>query len=263
MPLFKRKDKAAEPAPGGQPDEVLEAIPTGNAQCLAIGCPNHNATQCRYMDRRGRRCETHWCPDHVRMVASQPYCPRHAGIMTALTLSPKKGHLPDLDNRAPSLANWVGNDMDAGIRKILREVLNEHDAETIIVEPVGYVFTVHDKAHRWERAWKLANHTGVTLKISIDVDEANDSMVRVRVGQQSVTKVVPPWVEHNRKRERIDPATDANERREFYQGVFVMVGEQVGSQRNVRFDRPYIGVDSYGTPASVASPPPTGPPQGQ
>ena len=131
--------------------------------------------------------------------------------------------------------------MDAGIRKILREVLNEHAAETIIVEPVGYVFSVHDKAHRWERAWKLANHTGVTLKIAVDVDEANDSMVRIRVGQQSVTSVVPPWVEHHRTKQMVDPETDARERRDFYARLFDVVGKAVTSQRGSNVERPYIG----------------------
>ncbi len=248
MPLFRRGKGRVEVHSTGSADPELAAIPTGNAACLAVGCPNHNATQCRYMDRRGRRCETNWCPDHVRMVGGQPYCPRHAGIMTALSLSPKKGHLPDIDNRAPSLANWVGNDMDAGIRKILREVINEHDAETIIVEPVGYVFTVHDKGHRWERAWKLANHTGVTLKVSIDVDEANDAVVRIRVGQQGIVSSVPPWVEHHRRRERVTPETDASERRDFYSQLFRTVADAVATQRNVKLDRPYISAETYKQP---------------
>ena len=251
MPLFKRgKGQVEVQATDALPEP--EVIPTGDAACLAVGCPNHNATQCRYLDRRGRRCETNWCPDHVRMVGGQPYCPRHAGIMTALSLSPKKGHLPDIDNRAPSLANWVGNDMDAGIRKVLREVLNESDAETIIVEPVGYVYTIHDKAHRWERAWKLANHTGVTLKISVDVEEDNDSEIRIRVGQVTVTTATPPWVEHNKRRERVTPEVDAAERREFYANLFQIIGQSVAGQRHMQVNQ-YIGADTYRQPTPPSS----------
>jgi hypothetical protein len=246
MPLFRRGSK--ESAAEAQPAEATQAaLPRGTDSCMNGGCSRQDGVVCSYQDRRGRHCTTTWCPDHYRMVGGNPFCPRHAGIMTALALSPQKGHLPDLDNRAPSLANWVGNDLDGGIRELLRRVLNEADSETIIVEPVGYVYTVHDKAHRWERAWKLANHTGVTLKIAVDVDEANDASVRVRVGQQTVTQATPPWVEHHQRRERVEPATDARERSEFYASLLTMVTTAVGDQRHVAL-RPYIGMDTYRTP---------------
>lgn len=177
------------------------------------------------------------------MVGGLAYCPRHAGIMTALSLSPQKGHLPELDNRAPSLANWVGNDLDGGIRELLKRALISADAETIIVEPVGYVNTVHDHGHRWERAWKLANHTGVTLKVAVDVDESNDTLVRIRVGQTTVTRVVPPWVERNSRRQQVEANTDARERAEFYNDLLRQVSEAIALYRQSTLDRPYIGGD--------------------
>ena len=242
MPLFRRGSKDSTAA--AQPAEAVQAaLPHGTEACMNGGCERQDGVVCSYQDRRGRHCSTTWCPDHYRMVGGNPFCPRHAGIMTALALSPQKGHLPDLDNRAPSLANWVGNDLDGGIRELLRRVINEADSETIIVEPVGYVYTVHDKGHRWERAWKLANHTGVTLKVAVDVDESDDSLVRVRVGQNTVTQSVPPWVERNVKRERVDADTDSRERAEFYSQMLQVIGEAVARDRMLASDRPYIGAD--------------------
>ncbi len=210
--------------------EGVLAIPAGTT-CLAVGCSSADVTACHYVDGRGRRCETYWCPEHVRSVASQPYCPRHAGIVMALNLSARKGHRPDIDNRAPSLANWIGNDMDLGLRKILREVLDRHDAETIVVEPICYVFRAGNREHAWERTWTLANHAGITLRISIGVVESADAVVRVRVGERTLEEVVPPWVEHHRRREGLDPHTDLQERREFYIHLFDVIGEAVGQQR--------------------------------
>jgi len=236
MPLFRRSGKSS-------PEIAVVPGPIGDAPCQNGGCPNHTGVVCSYLDRRGRHCTTTWCPDHYRLVGGLAYCPRHAGIMTALSLSPQKGHLPELDNRAPSLANWVGTDLDGGIRDLLRQVIKAADGETIIVEPVGYVYTVHDHTHRWERAWKLANHTGVTLKISVDVDETNDSLVRIRVGQQTITRVVPPWVERNSRHQHVEAQTDVRERSDFYGALLRQIADAVGQQRQVAMQRPYIGSD--------------------
>ena len=238
-PFWRKQDSVGSPPPpvAGPPPEP--EYPPGNQPCTRVGCPNHNANECSYVDRRARRCETAWCPEHRTIISGAPYCPRHAGIMRALLASSRKGHLPDIDNRAPSLANWVGNDIDQQMRSAMEQA-RDGEGETLIVDPIGYIYAVHDQAHRWERAWKLANHTGLTLKAAIDVDEEQDGVVRLRVGQRTVNHVVPPWVGHHQQHELVSPEVDASEREAFYRAVIEQLSNAVAEERAGQGQRPYF-----------------------
>jgi hypothetical protein len=254
-PLWRRKETApehpAQPGPipdlppiGGQPgaSQAPEAqFPLGNKPCTRPGCTSQSGNECNYVDRRARRCETAWCPEHRTVISDGIYCPRHAGIMRALLASSRKGHLPDIDNRAPSLANWIDNDIDAHMRGVVGSLMTPGDGESLIVDPVGYIYGISDKSHRWERSWKLANHTGVTLKAAIDVDESRDNVVRLRVGQRTINEVMPPWVRHHQKHELVPPGTDDAERTEFYSAICDQLSQALGAERQGQAQRPYFG----------------------
>jgi hypothetical protein len=189
-------------------------------------CGRADGVLCAYVDSRGRSCATDWCPDHVLTIDGLPYCRRHAGIVATLGTSAEAEHLPDVDNRAHSLANWVGNDLDEGIRGMLGQALRGD--ETLVVEPILYVFTVF-RTHLWERSWKLVNPGGGVLKVSVDVDEANDAEVRMRLGKRTIMSAVPPWIERRYNPHRF--ANDAQSRREFYALLLSSVQEAVDLQR--------------------------------
>jgi len=258
-PLWHRKESAPkQPEPAGdapdsppaqarqEPDLPVApapAFPAGNKPCTRQGCTNQTGNECSYVDRRARRCETAWCPEHRSVISDGLYCPRHAGIMKALLASSRKGHLPDIDNRAPSLANWTGNDIDERMRSVVEKLMQAEDGEQLIVDPVGYIYGIADKSHRWERSWKVANHTGVTLKAAIDVDEDKDSVVRLRVGQRTLNEIVPPWVEHHQKRELVSPERDDSERGAFYTSVCDQLTEALMSERRGQTERPYFGTN--------------------
>jgi hypothetical protein len=258
-PLWHRKESALEQpeqagdAPAAAPAEALQTpdppvppvpqFPPGNKPCTRQDCSNQNGNDCSYVDRRARRCETAWCPEHRSVISDGLYCPRHAGIMKALLASARKGHLPDIDNRAPSLSNWIGNDIDERMRSVVEKLTQPEDGEQLIVDPVGYIYGMADKSHRWERSWKIANHTGVTLKAAIDVDESRDGVVRLRVGQRTINEVVPPWVEHHQKQELIPPERDDAERSAFYSAICDQLTEALTNERRVQSDRPYFGAN--------------------
>jgi hypothetical protein len=259
MGFFSRKaSKEIGEAPPLEEYAAIEELPpppvpvfTGDKLCSRNGCGRQDGVDCQYIDRRGYRCDTAWCPDHAGVVGDQPFCPRHAGIMAALTLASQKGHLPDLHNRAPSLAAWIGNDIDSRIRQILTQLVNESDGETLIVEPVGYVYGMTDKSHRWERSWKLANSTGVTVKVSVDVDESQDTVVRVRVGGRVVDQMVPPWIQHHMNGVMVPPEQEASERNEFYLHICDQVAAALVQyrQQSAAGQRPYIGPGDGGQQA--------------
>ena len=64
--------------------------------------------------------------------------------------------------------------------------------ESVIVDES--VRLAHDPARkaRWERSWRIVEHTGLVLKVTVHVCEDNDSLVHVRVGTEMVADGVPP-----------------------------------------------------------------------
>ena len=118
------------PAPSSPVPSPASTAPTvarfpvteGDLPCRARGCANHNGVLCHYIDRRGRRCDTAWCPNHWATVGGIVYCRRHAGTIAAIGYFDHPAGMPDVDNRAPSLVNWVARDLDAFVAATLVQV---------------------------------------------------------------------------------------------------------------------------------------------
>jgi hypothetical protein len=169
---------------------------------------------CHYIDRRGRRCDTAWCPNHWATVGGIVYCRRHAGTIAAIGYFDHPAGMPDVDNRAPSLVNWVARDLDAFVAATLVQCATQ--GETFVREPV--VSTHADRAggKRYERGWKLVDHTGLRLVVAVFVHENEDTTIRVRVGSAVVAEGVPPWVERHRRGIEVSDETDRSQRALFY-----------------------------------------------
>ncbi len=211
--LFRRNRpddgaQAPDPAPGPPPPES-----TGIA-CNFAGCANDTARRCAYRDGRGRACGTAYCPDHGASTDGRFYCRRHAGVLRAVGAeATPQGGLPDLDNRAPSLVNWIARDLDATVRRLLSGVAGT--GETVIADETVHVARDFNRKARWEQSWRLVDHTGLILKVTIQVLEQNDFLVRVHVGSGVIADGVPPWI--LRRTADRDVATDIEQRQRFYQ----------------------------------------------
>jgi hypothetical protein len=121
--------------------------------------------------------------------------------------------LPDLDNRAPSLVNWIARDLDANVRRLLAASAGR--GESVITDETVRVVRDFNRNARWEQSWRLVDHTGLILKVTIQVFEENDSLVRVHVGSGVIADGVPPWIV--RRSEGGDMASDEEQRKRFYQ----------------------------------------------
>ncbi len=189
-------------------------VTEGDLPCRARSCGNHNGVLCHYIDRRGRRCDTAWCPNHWATVGGIVYCRRHAGTIAAIGYFDHPAGMPDVDNRAPSLVNWVARDLDAFVAATLVQCATQ--GETFVREPV--VSTHADRAggKRYERGWKLVDHTGLRLVVAVFVHENEDTTIRVRVGSAVVAEGVPPWVERHRRGIEVSDETDRSQRALFY-----------------------------------------------
>ncbi len=185
---------------------------------------------CAYVDRRRRRCPTAWCPDHQVVVGARAYCRRHCRISAT---SPDDEFqtaqsLPDLDNRSPSLADHVGGVLEPRILALLNQLRRPGTGDMVSAEPVHVIHPTTGGARRWDRTWKLYDHTGVHANISVEVDESCDPEVWVRVGRNVVSQGVPPWIE--RRQHGLPPlsgAEDAEAREHFYNALWEPVARRI------------------------------------
>ncbi len=183
--------------------------------CTLRGCANQNAQLCAYLDRRGRACTAAFCPAHSVSFSGITYCRRHAGTVQAIgELAKDPNGFPDINDRAPSLVNWIARDLDEAIRRLLGRAAR--GGESVIVDES--VRLAHDPARkaRWERSWRIVEHTGLVLKVTVHVSEDNDSLVHVRVGTEMVADGVPPWIARRREGQEVEAAIDISQRNLFY-----------------------------------------------
>ena len=190
------------------------ALVTG-IECSQTGCGSVTAQYCAYRDRRGRACPAAFCPAHSVAFSGIAYCRRHASTVQAIgELAKDPNGFPDLNDRAPSLVNWIARDLDEAVRKLLGRTV--HNGESVIVDES--VRLAHDPARkaRWERSWRIVEHTGLVLKVTVHVSEDNDSLVHVKVGTEMVADGVPPWIARRREGQEVEAAIDVSQRQLFY-----------------------------------------------
>lgn len=221
MPLFHRSPRSA---PAASPQAApASALPAGTLPCAHTGCTRSDGLACTYVDRRRRACATAWCPDHVAVADGAPYCRRHAGVVHALPGDGPQG-MPDLDNRAPSLLDWVARDLDGPLRALLES--RRGPGMLLTAEPTRRGFGAGgERVRRWERFWKLSDHTGLREWAALGVDEDVPEEVHVRVNAVVRLRAVPPWIEARRTGRVLSAAEDADERRRFNERLLESVRE--------------------------------------
>jgi hypothetical protein len=219
----------------GKPRSVAPAIavPLSGVLCAARGCLDENAQLCGYRDRRGRFCGVARCATHGVVLHGITYCRRHAGTVQAIDAP--AGHangVPDLDDRAPSLVNWIANDLDRDVRRLLAQAARP--GEDVITD--GFVQLTRDKVRkaRWERSWRIVDHTGLVLKIGIYIDEGDDSLVHVRVGDRLVAEGVPPWITDRQDGDESTPTVEISRRQQFHASLEESIGAAVQQAANFR-----------------------------
>lgn len=196
---------------GGSPPASVPVV----ARCGEPGCESQKVEACGYVDSRGSACRTHWCSAHGLDVGGQRYCRRHAGTMVALGSKANNPRaLPDVGHRGASLVRWVYRDLDPALARLLETVArpNEH----VLRDTEVGVGRAEDGTRYWEMAWKLASHTGVRMRIALRVEERDDAVVLVRLGDDVLASGTPPWIEARRLGQRVSEEEDREQRRNFY-----------------------------------------------
>jgi hypothetical protein len=210
---------------------VEPAADRPHERCTAAGCRRRDGIRCSYVDKRARACPTAWCPEHVVEVSGIAYCRRHASTMIAIEGSEVIAGLPDLDNRAPSLAGWVGRELDAPIRELFARIAPV-SAARLVADPVRLLMTPGGTTRRWAMTWKMIHRNEIVSRVSIEVDEADDCQVAALVDNELIGQGIPPWIEHRLAGHRVDAAVDAAERQQFATAMarsieLVVTGQEV------------------------------------
>lgn len=139
--------------------------------------------------------------------------------------------MPDLENRGPSLVNFVASKIGPEVEALLRATA--HQGETVQSESEVSAMLDHERRRRWGRSWKLLEPTGVSLKVSLSVTEGEDEAhIDVRVNSSVVARGVPPWIARRRAGVRVDSQVDADQRELFHRFLINQIAEAVATQRS-------------------------------
>ena len=182
-------------------------------RCRAHDCAAAGTSRCAYVDRRMRPCGTEWCASHRSRVGARDYCRRHAGVVRALGDQLPAG-LPELNNRAASLAAYLGDELDGRVVSILGRAAARSDEASLVNHPVRLVKTPGGRERRWQRSWNLVDRTGVVSRVAIEVDESDDAVVTTSVGSSRIGRGTPPWIAS-----RDDADSDPERRAAFVEAI--------------------------------------------
>ena len=181
--------------PAGGSKQPQPTVKYGRDPCSETACARQDGAPCEYVDRRGKKCPTAWCPEHQYVVGEAFYCRRHAGMMAALlTLPEEDRECPDLDNRAPSLLEHVARRLHQAAVQMLQEMGAEYPGSSIVVDALHVTKGGPPRVRGWEHRWRLLDHTGPLATIGIRVDEDADIVVQVKVDGVVVHTAEPPWI---------------------------------------------------------------------
>jgi hypothetical protein len=192
-----RRGTTQEPelAPSDAPGAMIGDAPdplVGNQPCSALRCSSLRGRRCSYVDRRGRRCQTAWCPADRTVVKGQVYCALHARAVEGLEWEFGTASHPDLDSRTVPVLQWISSAAADEIIATLNVFCALH-GEMLVAEPVRRHFNPIARSRVWEKQWKTLSPTSVSLRVSIASDEARPTEIRIQVNGHDVNVVPPPW----------------------------------------------------------------------
>lgn len=159
------------------------------------------------------------------LLQGNPFCRRHARICIAISGGEFQQNqaLPDLENRSPSLADYVGDVLEPKVLDLLLRLRRPGSNDQVTAEPLRayHPNSPATGSRRWDRTWKLFDHTGIITRVSVEVDETRDPEVALRVGSHLVATGVPPWIERRRQGlPSLSAEEDARSRAAFYSSLW-------------------------------------------
>jgi predicted Ser/Thr protein kinase len=216
--------------------------------CTEAECTHHTEWMCSYQDPTGYACGTWWCGKHVARLGNDPFCRRHANVIKALAVNAgtlrEIKHLPEVTDRAITLAALVGADLDKEITEILRRRYSSRKDVTVVADRAVRE-NRSGAAVSWERNWSAARNQGYETRITLAVSTDEPSEVKLRVGSMEIFSGVPDWISNRLQ----GKPPDHSDRAHFRARLIQRVTEAI--------DRPApLAGGFHPAGATVAGPPP-------
>ena len=135
--MLRWRTGAAEERPTDGRNDTTRRPETvaGNQPCSALRCSSLAGMPCSYVDRRGRRCKTAWCPADRSVVDGKIYCALHAHAMQALEWEFGAASHPDVDSRTVPVLQWISSAAADEVIATLN-VFCALNGEMLVAEPV-------------------------------------------------------------------------------------------------------------------------------
>jgi hypothetical protein len=201
---------------------TVETLP---AKCARSGCESRMMRRCAYVDREGDSCITQWCMDHIKVLSGVAYCPRHAGVVKAIAGSSTPDERPPVKCRAPSLTAWFADMLNPQIDEILSRFSEAGYEHHLVRHGLSHRIGNVPAHHHWEQRWEVEVSGQPPVDILVDVKEEIDIVVRVRVNEVLVTRIVPPWIERHQNLSR--KGDEDRIREEFCQRIVSLIGQSL------------------------------------
>ncbi len=163
-------------------------------------------------------------------MEGRAFCRRHARLFASAGSGEDQLEqaLPDLDNRSPALADYVGDALEPRVLQFLWSLCRPGTNDQVASEPLRVVHPVGGGARRWDRTWKIYDHTGVIVQVTVEADESRDPEVDVKVGRNTIGQGIPPWIARRRQGlPALGPAADAEDRERFYAALWQAAPAQI------------------------------------
>jgi len=192
-----------------EPSPVLTlAWDLGDQYCSARGCTQKTGLACSYIDRRERPCPTGWCPDHRYITRGAVFCPTHGRLLDGTADEFRECVRVDLGNVVPVVLAWVVQEIDVEISATMLQLALEW-RQALVLDPVHFALAGVERARTWERAWKICDSLGPTLRVATVIAEAEPGVVEARINARPVIRLVVPWHESHGFGERPESAAAA------------------------------------------------------
>ena len=161
----------------------------GDQYCSARGCTQKTGLACSYIDRKERPCPTGWCPEHRYITHGAVFCPAHGRLLDGTAYEFREDVRVDLGNAVPVILSWVAQEIDDEVSAAMLQIAMEW-RQALVLDPVHFTLAGVRRARTWERAWKICESLGPTLRVSIFIEEAEPGVVEALINAHQAARLL-------------------------------------------------------------------------
>ena len=198
MKIWRRAATVASVMPVHTPPPLTSSLvwDLGDQYCTARGCTQKTGLACSYIGRKERPCPTGWCPEHRYFTQGAVFCPSHGRLLDGTADEFRESVRVDLGNVVPVVLAWIVQEVDAEISEaMLHLALEWHQA--LVLDPVHFGLVGVHRVRTWERAWKICENLGPTLRVAVVIEEAEPGIVEARINARPILRALVPWHENH------------------------------------------------------------------